>query len=557
MLPGLMARACIVMGAAYLSFAENVHFLKSTRSVDADEIKKTLEKELVGIPLSSRGETHVESLEEALRPLFRSLQADEHGVLGHMASRYALHRLFMQRYSWHVRGLEPGASAAVTAESLQYLNFSLDSAAVWPSFLQDNLEQLRGGSGLSLRDVAALAATLEDLVRQDTIDRLGKIYRMNDISTDALLSKVEVETVIGAYFVLYEKAMYMADSMTEETLLEKQERAFRTHRFKKLIDPWLHGVVADVAGKRGANLDAASFGLLEDIADEVGKRFHQVRALECETMKRTFVSMERKPGRVRLSDFYNKSRSSKWEFSESVSYLRALGTLDETNASNILVLSTNYIMAMPQCLQASTIYSVCCTNQCESLMSELEAELQGPTATPTKLAQIVSKQVSLVLSEKMKYRLESIAKENGGLVPIHGRLFAQWMHHAFPRDCPFPQKMGESQPMTPDEWMKATGSLNAQSSEEEMELHIRPDDTCPAFGAGDGRCWQDADELPWNPSEELLYPATVVSTRGLSFSSTQVAICIAGVVAVLRASQVFVGKAWKYQHAGNLGLKSV
>ena len=29
-----------------------------------------------------------------------------------------------------------------------------------------------------------------------------------------------------------------------------------------------------------------------------------------------------------------------------------------------------------------------------------------------------------------------------GLVPIHGRLFAQWLHYVFPRECPFPHKTG-------------------------------------------------------------------------------------------------------------------
>ena len=27
-------------------------------------------------------------------------------------------------------------------------------------------------------------------------------------------------------------------------------------------------------------------------------------------------------------------------------------------------------------------------------------------------------------------------------VPLHGRLFAQWMHYAFPRHCPFPHVSG-------------------------------------------------------------------------------------------------------------------
>merc|ERR1719211_825799 len=39
-------------------------------------------------------------------------------------------------------------------------------------------------------------------------------------------------------------------------------------------------------------------------------------------------------------------------------------------------------------------------------------------------------------------RLEEIAKHHGGHVPLHGRLFAQWMHHAYPRECPYPHLSG-------------------------------------------------------------------------------------------------------------------
>ena len=38
------------------------------------------------------------------------------------------------------------------------------------------------------------------------------------------------------------------------------------------------------------------------------------------------------------------------------------------------------------------------------------------------------------LSQALQMRLREVASLHGGRVPIHGRLFAQWMHHAFPRE---------------------------------------------------------------------------------------------------------------------------
>merc|ERR1719399_1672140 len=52
--------------------------------------------------------------------------------------------------------------------------------------------------------------------------------------------------------------------------------------------------------------------------------------------------------------------------------------------------------------------------------------------------------------------LDVLKDQATGLVPIHSRAFAQWMHHAFPLQCPAPdathgQKV--TNPKTPDEWI--------------------------------------------------------------------------------------------------------
>jgi hypothetical protein len=43
-------------------------------------------------------------------------------------------------------------------------------------------------------------------------------------------------------------------------------------------------------------------------------------------------------------------------------------------------------------------------------------------------------------------RLDEVAAHHGGLVPLHGRLFAQWMHYAYPRECPYPHVSGTTSP---------------------------------------------------------------------------------------------------------------
>jgi len=38
------------------------------------------------------------------------------------------------------------------------------------------------------------------------------------------------------------------------------------------------------------------------------------------------------------------------------------------------------------------------------------------------------------------------------MVPLHGRLFAQWLHYVFPHECPFPHKNGAVSASTPMEF---------------------------------------------------------------------------------------------------------
>ena len=45
-------------------------------------------------------------LESTLHPMFLSHPKNEHGNLDHGAVRYALHKLFVQRHGWYIKGLD-------------------------------------------------------------------------------------------------------------------------------------------------------------------------------------------------------------------------------------------------------------------------------------------------------------------------------------------------------------------------------------------------------------------------------------------------------------------
>merc|ERR1712083_252700 len=68
-------------------------------------------------------------------------------------------------------------------------------------------------------------------------------------------------------------------------------------------------------------------------------------------------------------------------------------------------------------------------------------------------------------------RLEEVATHHGGLVPLHGRLFAQWMHHAYPRECRYPHVSGTTNPATTR--VSAKNYEGVSASEEEMLQYIK------------------------------------------------------------------------------------
>merc|ERR1719273_1646743 len=114
-------------------------------------------------------------------------------------------------------------------------------------------------------------------------------------------------------------------------------------------------------------------------------------------------------------------------------------------------------------------------------------------------------------------RLGQIAELHGGQVPLHGRLFAQWMHHAYPRECSFPHVIGASNRMSPSEWMDIHDIDSAEASEQEMALLVNVDDV-DAMSLEAKR-----EALPWTMTEELVAghvamgeaPPMSLSSRGL------------------------------------------
>ncbi|CAK9017109.1 unnamed protein product [Durusdinium trenchii] len=369
-----------------------------------------------------------------------------------------------------------------------------------------------------------MAAVIEDLVRKESHRQMAKVYESLGLSR-----MLWPNSTSGNIYDMYLIVVLTARNLT---MAEPQKNRRRLVAFQQRFAGYaeMHGWLQDL-GTRYTLPDieehgGISFSVMSRVAEAFGDEFPHFNDKECNDLKTTLMKMEggsRKPGRIPLSDFYNSSRYRHWKFTENPEYLRDLGALDESDAQRKYVILANYISSFNNCIRADGLYAICCQSPCERLMHTLEEQVAAPAADSATLAALVANlstdtvPVRDKLDTKLLERLDGIAEQSGQskLVPLHGRLFALWMHHAFPRECPYPHKVGTTNPQTPDEWMKSNGR-STQVSQEQIARIVQ--DSCPAGIWEDlpSHCEIENDELPWSNYEdrETLLSSSLHDFRG-------------------------------------------
>jgi len=137
-------------------------------------------------------------------------------------------------------------------------------------------------------------------------------------------------------------------------------------------------------------------------------------------------------GRVQLDAF------SKWsQGKESVELLQHSGA-----ASGERLLIANYMVQPSSCNSSGTYHALCCVSSCLPILGKLEEKVQSPVASPGRLLRLVTDMSGLSTpvqaSKQLAQELHLIAERHGGDVPLHSEAFAQWLHRAFPNECPSP-----------------------------------------------------------------------------------------------------------------------
>jgi len=449
-----------------------------------------------------------------LTPMWRTLPKTS-GRIDRRTLRYLVHRYFMQTSSLMVRGFEP---TRLTNDS--HWGAADILSQMVPAYVESVLEsQHLTQNGFSLQDAVDMVLTLDQLIFDSASSILESVYKDQRKPLQRSLSYQGLKQVMEAYLIKWmveaephEHAMLLANrSLMEEIVphygelmkfVDGRIKSFEFGRRQKEADT----ITKNSFGKNTFEM-RYSYEDAHQVAGGITRSFQSYWQSECDTMKNALVSMDpHHTGRVPLSKFYNTAINTDWRFGESEAYLRELGALDETSSwLGPQVVIPNYLQATSNCIVSTPHYLVCCTNECESLMGEIELAIDAPTALPSTILSVVrtmSSPISLDeddpphLTAALTQQLEQVAKNHGGMVPLHGRLFAQWLHYVFPRECPFPHMTGAVTSATPMQY----GDHHV-ASKEDMKKHASSATSLDISAVGKEELqWMSQ----WSPEEELV-----------------------------------------------------
>lgn len=531
----------LICGVAGHAFLEKHEDKAAARYVDRVDIEMRFLQEVRAFVGTGPADRQLPAIRQALEPIWLALPKNEHGRLQNSQVRYMLHRYFVQRHGWKVDGLDQRSNSRISHRA------SVLRQQV-PTFLMDVFDEAFGGSGLMLDEIAIFAATLEHMIHNEATERLKDVYRAMMISPKEALSEKEAEHVMKAYAMsLLQGQDTLNSSDTIFTYLEKLPRVYTG--WQDTVT-WLNDVRGTVDYLDGGaqnpfvaeNEGLYSFQQMEKLTHEVSQRFGRFQDSECRQQKnRLLESEEGNSGRIRLSEFYKKGIKT-LQFVEKQEYLRQLGALDESKSGEPRVIVPNYILSAGNCLADMGFYSVCCINECEAVMSQIERAMGAPQATPQRLAALLTNiststvEADRGLSPAMHQRLQHMAARNSGVVPLHGRLFAQLLHYAFPRECPYPHKQHRvlsttTSTSTKENWIEIDfqDSVESHLDLDAMQEYISAHDNASATEST-GVVDNDEKATMWSDEEEILYLPKPISTYNTW--PKVVSRCMAGLVAM-------------------------
>jgi len=425
------------------------------------------------------GYHRIVAIERSVWQTFQSLPKNAAGRLSHLSVRHVLHNYFAKEHGWLIKGLERQAMQLKVTE-LHEMSILQELA---PAMVEGLLQSRRLDRGLSMAEVVVMIASLERLIMKESLGLLEAAYKLNGRSVESQLNEASLVEVLTSYLVIFKRNS--KGSLTDINAHHAWKvRMERKGTLAEIVDFVRDTVLnAEFASKHQSNPFAErqySFEAAAQLVEEMVQGFGKWQNSDCRGMKEALMDLAKDgSGRVAIGSLYSQSATAKYRFSESTEYLQQIGALDETGWKP-KVLIANYVAGPSNCIASSAYYSVCCLSDCEGVMNEVEAHIQAPAASPRELLSLVgnlsspSVDAPRQLQPGLVQKLHAIAARNGGEVPLHGRLFAQWLHHAFPNDCPYPSTPRTAQALSVEPWLG--GKWNAPEADRKRLADAARDD---------------------------------------------------------------------------------
>jgi len=468
---------------------------------------------------------------DLLRPTFNVLPKNSHDRLSSAGVRYLLHRHFLHHRAWLVKGLAPDGQAWDAA-------FPMEALASWaPDALQTVVANHLNGRGLTLEECAVLATMLENQVHAEAIEVLSTVWKAYGFAREDSITASMMHTIVSDFVLAYIDGKYLKSLRANDGERSRDSSIAMYPSGWAATEKFVEDVQSNVSW--GIAVDGTmGFALGEQIVMRVTHKWGHHHVQECHSLKQTLLNLESKrPGRVDLSAFHASALhgDSEFIFGESSVYLRQLGALDESIASSSSVVIPNYVNSPTNYVARGDLFTVVCIDECEDLFRGIERRIGEPFAEPEEILVAAQSLLSLEgervdLSEHMVDKLHQVAALHGGRVPLHGRLFALWMHHAYPRDCPYPAQPGTTKPLTPLDYEETTG-LSIEETPDEIVEELRDFATkgpLPKDAIG-------AASLPWDLKEELWEEAVGSSSSMAVGMEVAISLTVFAAVLAVRA----------------------
>jgi len=517
-----MARTASVLLLAFLPLVDSRAFLSNDRGVDPASIHQVVQGTLDEVFGRGHGvdSARMATIKTTLEPLFSVLPKNGAGRLDSPFMRYAVQRYFSQRHGWIVKGFEPHADK-VNVSDMQAA--SVMNTKV-PGYVEAVLKKTLSDGGFLLQDIVIAVASIERLIFDDGLTSVESAFYLNKLSTSQpLTSEASLTEVLVSYFIIE----HLDGNATDQSKHQMDKGAINIY-----YPHWPETLkfIEDIAGddafqqRHPTNPFAETSFSFEDVAritQTISERFGPLSNHECHDMKLKLAEMDvHGTGRVKLADFYRSSQGGAWQFLETSEYLANIGALDtSSDFHGPQVIIANYITGMNNCISSSLYYDICCLNECDGIFQHIEGRIHSPTASAIQITQAIQEGITLSpllsssapveprnLSTQLIARLGEIGDRHGDAIPLHGRLFAQWLHYAFPQECPFPHVTGTVSPQSMSDLKESNTAMSASKDEMTQFIESEAGRRAPSPEAGKGM---------WSLHEELLAP----SARASSWSS--------------------------------------